>query len=174
MTYTPHPRSDDSANEKGGSERDGISHDDIWTLEPVEPEMWTRWGTVDPTTLSFKEEYEPIVVTLQRGDMLFLPSLWGHHVMQSAPFGLDSSASGRELGASQQGDAHWFNGAIAVNYWYNMDFGSRFAQHMFMRRIASLAGFMEPEEDEEDEELDDNMMVGEDDIEIDLEAEGEL
>ncbi|KAI8840747.1 cupin-like domain-containing protein [Chytriomyces cf. hyalinus JEL632] len=113
--------------------------------------MKTRWCSLDPTSNPKHAEifakrigHTPksgplfLTVTLHRGDMLYLPALWAHKVEQRA-------------GVDGDGSASWLKGAMAVNYWYDMDFSSpAFVMHSFLRRIAAGVGCMEPDIDIED------------------------
>ncbi|KAG8049829.1 hypothetical protein GUJ93_ZPchr0009g938 [Zizania palustris] len=57
---------------------------------------------------------KPIHCTVRAGEMLYLPSMWFHHVSQSpGPNGL----------------------TIAVNYWYDMQFDIKYAYFNFLRSI---------------------------------------
>lgn len=71
-----------------------------WKRIPVEaPQI--EWISVDPLQLDTFPLYKhtlPLRVTLNPGDMLYLPSLWFHEVSQD-------------------------NFTVAVNFWYDMDFG---------------------------------------------------
>lgn len=59
---------------------------------------------------------KPVSLTLQEGDMLYLPAMWYHKVKQT---------SGKE------------GFACAVNYWYDMGFeGSFWASNSFVRDVA--------------------------------------
>ena len=49
-------------------------------------------------------------VTVNEGEMLYLPSLWYHHVSQS-------------------------DGCIAVNYWYDMQYDIRYNYHQFAGKL---------------------------------------
>ncbi|KAI8828356.1 hypothetical protein BJ741DRAFT_626663 [Chytriomyces cf. hyalinus JEL632] len=70
--------------------------------------------------------------------MLYLPALWAHKVEQWA-------------GVDGDGSASWLKGAMAVNYWCDMDFSSpTFLMHSFLRRIAASVGYMESDVDIED------------------------
>jgi len=64
----------------------------------------------------------PIHVTLKPGDLLYLPSLYYHHV-------------------SQKGDHE--GKCIAVNYWYDMEFDIKFAYYQFLRGVSQK--FLEKE-----------------------------
>ncbi|KAI8378028.1 cupin-like domain-containing protein [Radiomyces spectabilis] len=74
------------------------------TLQPLDPPSKTPWIPVDPQRPDL-EQYprfahaRPIVVTIGEGEMLYLPALWFHQVLQ-------------------KGD----DGVIAINYWYDMEY----------------------------------------------------
>ena len=77
----------------------------VW--DPEEPEL-------RPSKYSHLSK--PVAVTLQEGDMLYLPAMWYHKVKQT---------SGKE------------GFACAVNYWYDMSFeGSFWASNSFVRDVA--------------------------------------
>ena len=77
------------------------------TWDPDEPEK---------RTTQYSHLAQPIRVTLDEGDMLYLPSLWLHKVSQTA------------------GDEGF---ACSVNYWYDMSFeGSFWALNGFLRDIS--------------------------------------
>ncbi|KAI9326025.1 cupin-like domain-containing protein [Obelidium mucronatum] len=122
------------------------------TTDEAHPRMMTRWCSLDPTrepdAAIFRERIGytkkrglVLTVTLERGDMLYLPSLWAHKV--------------------EQGDK-----TMAVNYWYDMSFGKTYQMHRLLRMLAADAGYMEPDEDinetdgeeDDEEELDEMEM----------------
>jgi len=55
----------------------------------------------------------PISFTLYPGDLLYLPSLWFHHVQQS-------------------------DGTIAVNFWYDMEFDIKYNYHKFVDNLLEI------------------------------------
>ncbi|KAI9366071.1 cupin-like domain-containing protein [Zopfochytrium polystomum] len=136
------------------------AHQWSWSLEPVMDDasgelFQTRWFSEEPDSDAVRKRLMPdqstkcaddeeddglaahqISVTLRRGDMLYLPALWGHQVAQTP----DDDCSGVHVD-----DAPWLKGAIAVNYWYDMSYGRAFSYHTFARRIAATAGIMEKE-----------------------------
>lgn len=52
-------------------------------------------------------------VKLRKGDCLYLPSLWFHHVTQS-------------------------HGCIAVNYWYDMDFDIKYCYFKMLEKMCKI------------------------------------
>ena len=64
----------------------------------------------------------PLQVTVRAGDMLYLPSMWYHHVTQD------------------EGDQ---DAVIAVNWWFDMQFdGERFAMFNLLHRLSEQAGLI--------------------------------
>lgn len=89
-------------------------------LEMEQPERLVPWCTVDPTNplLSFplySKGPKPFHCTVKAGDILYLPSMWFHHVKQTP------DCSGR---------------VIAVNYWYDMRFDIKYAYFNFLQSIS--------------------------------------
>lgn len=73
------------------------------------------WIPVDPLNPDIKKYPQfrfarPVEVTVKAGDMLYLPSLWYHHVRQT-------------------------HGCIAVNYWYDMEFDIKYGYYKFVSSL---------------------------------------
>lgn len=89
-----------------------------------EPEDYVPFATWDPDRPSehatpFSKFSQPLRVTLDEGDMLYLPALWYHKVSQSC------NAEGI---------------CCAVNYWYDLDFGGSFwSMASFVRGVGLLS-----------------------------------
>ncbi|KAJ3012453.1 JmjC domain-containing protein 7 [Thoreauomyces humboldtii] len=118
-----------------------ISPSTTWTIEPTSPPSTTPWASVDPSNPDpslhplFTKHCRPITVTLRPGQMLYLPSLWHHQVLQEA----------EELDGCKA--------AIAVNWWYDMEYGDAFCQARTIARLGRLVagiGEWDMEEDVED------------------------
>ncbi|KAF5877387.1 putative phospholipase a2 protein [Botrytis fragariae] len=80
------------------------------TIKPDSPSVELPIATWDPDVPSrnptkYSHLAQPMHVTLEKGDMLYLPALWYHKVGQSC--GEDGIC-------------------VAANYWYDMDFGGSF------------------------------------------------
>ncbi|KAF7862773.1 hypothetical protein EAF04_007645 [Stromatinia cepivora] len=80
------------------------------TMEPDSPPTELPIATWDPDVPSknptkYSLLAQPMHVTLEKGDMLYLPALWYHKVGQSC---------------GEEGIC------VAANYWYDMDFGGSF------------------------------------------------
>ncbi|GER26757.1 2-oxoglutarate (2OG) and Fe(II)-dependent oxygenase superfamily protein [Striga asiatica] len=95
-------------------------------LELEDPVRKVPWCSVDPYPSpndkpSAIEKFplyfngpKPYEVTVKAGEMLYLPSMWFHHVRQSPD---DSTLT------------------IAINYWYDMQFDTKYAYFNFLQSI---------------------------------------
>lgn len=95
-------------------------------LELEKPTRYVPWCSVDPFPSAENLEDEiskfplyfngppPFECTVKAGEILYLPSMWFHHVRQSGDDG--------EL-------------TIAVNYWYDMQFDIKYAYFNFLQSI---------------------------------------
>lgn len=91
------------------SEEGEVSYVPFATWDPDRPEEHTT---------PFSRYSQPLRVTLEEGDMLYLPALWYHKVSQSC----------NEEGL-----------CCAVNYWYDLDFSGGFwASSSFVRGVGLL------------------------------------
>lgn len=121
----------------------------------IENGMKTPWISFDPlkpsaaatTTTTASTSYpspEPIIVTVNAGDMFYLPAMWYHHVSQVGEVLVDDLGSRANLKI-----------AIAVNYWYDMDYSdSRFSYFQMLRRLSYAVDGIELEEEEDDDDDD--------------------
>jgi jumonji domain-containing protein 7 len=118
-------------------ERNILLLDQVGNLKPREIDDAPKlpWVTIDPlryvlvyTFKSFRDsnadkyfrpdldknpDYanaSPLHVRLCAGDALYLPSLWFHHLRQS-------------------------QGCVAVNFWYDMEFDSKYAYFNFLEQV---------------------------------------
>jgi peptidyl-lysine (3S)-dioxygenase / protease len=69
----------------------------------------------------FWHEPKPVTVTVNQGDMLYLPAMWYHYVTQD------------------EGDA---DAVIAVNYWFDMIFGKQYAYFGLLQDLSERAGLI--------------------------------
>lgn len=73
------------------------------------------WIVIDPLKPNLSKhprfsKSSPFHLRLNAGDLLYLPSLWFHHLRQS-------------------------HGCIAVNFWYDMDYGPLYAYQNFLKNV---------------------------------------
>jgi hypothetical protein len=85
------------------------------------------WIVIDPLkpNLSMHPKFSkssPFHLRLHAGDLLYLPSLWFHHLRQS-------------------------HGCIAVNFWYDMDYGPLYAYQNFLKNVIDVQGIQTKGED---------------------------
>ncbi|KAL5546910.1 hypothetical protein UlMin_006597 [Ulmus minor] len=120
-----------------------------FTLELEKPLRYVPWCSVDPyrsaeTKYSEMVKFplyfqgpKPFECTVNPGEILYLPSMWFHHVKQSP---------------DDQGRT------IAVNYWYDMQFDIRYAYFNFLQSMRhplvdnATTSKMEPKDSESDAE----------------------
>ena len=73
------------------------------------------WIPVDPLNPDYKKypqfsKAKPLSCTLKKGDVLYLPSLWFHHVQQT-------------------------QATIAVNFWYDMEYDIKYNYFKFLEKL---------------------------------------
>uniref|UniRef100_A0A1I8NEN2 JmjC domain-containing protein n=1 Tax=Musca domestica TaxID=7370 RepID=A0A1I8NEN2_MUSDO len=92
-------------------------YNDEGEVESIGPEpLLTEWISIDPLApdLAKYPQYskiKPLHVRLNAGDVLFLPNYWYHHVRQS-------------------------HKCIAVNFWYDMEYDSRYCYYRMLEELA--------------------------------------
>ena len=89
-----------------------------FVIETLEDSPKLPWIAVDPLNPDLKEfpgykNAHPMKLRLNAGDVLYLPSLWFHHLQQS-------------------------HGCIAVNFWYDMEFDSKFNYFNFVKDVTDV------------------------------------
>ncbi|KAK6116909.1 hypothetical protein DH2020_049284 [Rehmannia glutinosa] len=97
-----------------------------FSLEIDDPITYVPWCSVDPYPSPNEKQREiekfplyfngpkPFEVTVKAGEILYLPSMWFHHVRQSPD----------DTGLT-----------IAINYWYDMQFDIKYAYFNFLQSI---------------------------------------
>ncbi|GAA5869855.1 hypothetical protein JCM1840_007655 [Sporobolomyces johnsonii] len=169
-TYSFSPRPPQDPSSSSGSGGGGT-----FTLVRTTPELLVPWIPLDPTLPppppphddddddgAAKKEYypryalaRPMTVTLQAGDMLYLPALWYHHVAQAPGWGPDAGGDGSEgeREGEGEGEGKGVKAAIAVNWWTDMKYeGAGYSVARFVRRLVlSLEGREEEEGEGEGE-----------------------
>ncbi|KAF4507602.1 hypothetical protein G6O67_004082 [Ophiocordyceps sinensis] len=96
----------------------------LYLDEGSEPVPFATWDPDDPETNAtpLSSFARPLRVTLEPGDMLYLPAMWYHKVTQSCPTGSEGFV-------------------VAINYWYDMDFGGPlFPLATFLRALGKGIG----------------------------------
>jgi jumonji domain-containing protein 7 len=102
--YRPDPQDGGKLEAKANVDDDELRPVPVW--DPEDPK-------VRPT--KYSRLSRPLRVTLEDGDMMYLPALWYHKVAQG---------NGKE------------GFACSVNYWYDMEFGGGFwASNAFVRDV---------------------------------------
>ncbi|KAG2224363.1 hypothetical protein INT45_006763 [Circinella minor] len=102
-----------------------------YKLTPLDPPMKTPWIPVDPLHPDLEryprfQHAKPIVVTVEKGEMLYLPALWFHQVLQ-----------------------HGDEGVIAINAWYDMDYRNILYPSFGLFRNLLLGGDNNEDDDSE-------------------------
>lgn len=120
--------------ESAGSDEAGKKQDMVIAID--EPEEYVPFATWDPdeasiNTTPYSQYSQPLHVTLNEGDMLYLPALWYHKVSQSC---------------NEEGIC------CAVNYWYDLDFTGGFWSTASFVRSAGLLSMQEEKTTEDGSE----------------------
>nr|XP_022340537.1 jmjC domain-containing protein 7-like isoform X2 [Crassostrea virginica] len=94
-------------------ERDGEFH--IEDDEETDRVPWIAVNPLDPDLVKYPDfgKARGMEVTVKEGEILYLPSLWYHHVRQS-------------------------HGCIAVNYWYDMQFDIKYNYYNFLQNVSRV------------------------------------
>eukprot|EP01080_Neovahlkampfia_damariscottae_P005490 gene5490-9308_t len=96
-----------------------MNEDEEFDVKVMDEESEVPWISVDPKNPDFEKFPNfklatPYCVTLEPGDMLYLPSLWFHQVEQSV---------------DENGEM------IAVNFWYDMEYGPLYNYFSFVENL---------------------------------------
>jgi len=116
--------------DNGGGQRD-MQRDDL-IIKIDAPEEYVPFATWDPDSPAvnatpYSHLSRPLRVTLEEGDVLYLPALWYHKVSQSC---------------NDDGIC------CAVNYWYDLDFSGSFWSTTNFVRSVGLMSMQEMEQEE--------------------------
>ncbi|XP_017263005.1 bifunctional peptidase and (3S)-lysyl hydroxylase JMJD7 [Kryptolebias marmoratus] len=78
---------------------------------------WIPLDPLDPDLERYPQyrQAEPLWCTVKAGEMLYLPSLWFHHVQQS-------------------------HGCIAVNFWYDMEYDIKYNYFQLLESLCDVTG----------------------------------
>lgn len=91
------------------------AEDGTFSIKNVPNAPRVPWIVIDPLKPDLVEypDYQdasPVMCRVNAGDVLYLPSLWFHHIQQS-------------------------HGCVAVNYWYDMEFDVKYNYFNFMKNL---------------------------------------
>jgi jumonji domain-containing protein 7 len=102
-------------------------HNGGWHVALESPPRRVSWATVDQHPEAGVPAADPafIEVTVRAGELLYLPSLWHHYVRQA----------GRRV--------------IAVNWWHDMRFDSRYAYFKLVRKLEAAGGSEDASDDDD-------------------------
>ncbi|GAA5841377.1 hypothetical protein JCM9279_000631 [Rhodotorula babjevae] len=127
-----------------------------FSIRRTDPPLSLPWIPIDLDSPSLSQHprfahARPLRVTLEQGDMLYLPALWFHRVEQDVGHGPPRAGSGREGRGGERG----VKAAIAVNWWTDMDYGAPVwsLQNMVRRLAMALDGQEDDEPESDDDEL---------------------
>ncbi|XP_072284068.1 bifunctional peptidase and (3S)-lysyl hydroxylase JMJD7 [Pyxicephalus adspersus] len=95
-----------------------VNEDGSFKVVEQESADMVPWIPIDPLdpdlgTYPAYSQTQPLHVTVKAGEMLYLPSLWFHHVRQS-------------------------HGCIAVNYWYDMEYDIKYHYFQLLDSLANV------------------------------------
>ena len=111
----------------------------------------------------------PLRCTIRRGDVLYLPAMWYHHVQQSetyieTPRSTSSSEASSSDALPPTPQVIDDKRVIAVNFWYDMDFGQQFAYFQFLEKCVAV--LPPPAVFADDDDSDDARSAGDDDSDV--------
>ncbi|XP_048340125.1 bifunctional peptidase and (3S)-lysyl hydroxylase JMJD7 isoform X2 [Sphaerodactylus townsendi] len=95
-----------------------ISEDGSFEIVDEDSAEKVPWIPLDPLNPDLERypdyvQAKPLKCTVKAGEMLYLPSLWFHHVQQS-------------------------HGCIAVNYWYDMDYDLKYSYYQLLDSLSKV------------------------------------
>ena len=93
--------------------------------------MTVPWSAIDPTDPSLRATYpwlKPVIVTVGAGQALYLPGQFWHAVGQVAP---------EEDPEFVRKDGE-ISGTLAVNYWFDTEFGARYEGVRMVENLGRL------------------------------------
>lgn len=90
----------------------------MFEVVPTDGDSSVPWIPLDPENPDLVEypryrRASPVKLSLRAGDLLYLPSLWFHHVRQS-------------------------HGCIALNFWYDMEFDLKYCYYKLLEALAEI------------------------------------
>ncbi|KAI9138239.1 cupin-like domain-containing protein [Paraphysoderma sedebokerense] len=132
-----------------------IAKPQLFKVTPQLDSPSTPWIPIDPLhpdsdKYLLNERSKKLTVTVNAGDMLYLPSMWFHHVTQSEPpiASLLSDClpdksfqniTSEEMNQNKENVSKHLESklpfVVAVNYWYDMQFDWKYAYFNFMKAI---------------------------------------
>ena len=110
LPYIPHQEYTVARYHQCESNKFEIINEPTWCSNKTIP-----WIPVDPLNPDYEKypefaDAKPISCTINEGDVLYLPSLWFHHVQQT-------------------------QGTIAINFWYDMEFDIKYNYFKFLEKL---------------------------------------
>ena len=110
LPFIPHQEYTVARYHQTESNKFKIINEPTWCSSKTIP-----WIPVDPLNPDYETYPEfakakPISCTINKGDVLYLPSLWFHHVQQT-------------------------QGTIAINFWYDMEFDIKYNYFKFLEKL---------------------------------------
>lgn len=110
MPYIPHKNYKVARYQQNKSNKFEIVNEQTWCSRDTIP-----WIPVDPLNPDYETypkfaKARAVSCTVKKGDLLYLPSLWFHHVQQT-------------------------QGTIAINFWYDMEYDIKYTYFKFLEKL---------------------------------------